>query len=39
MFEGAVLRMLEKRPEDRFETPIELLKDLERVGKFAGIDV
>jgi len=38
MFEGAVLRMLEKRPEDRFETPIELLKDLERVGKFAGID-
>jgi len=39
MFEGAVLRMLEKRPEDRFETPIELLKDLERIGKFAGIDV
>jgi pSer/pThr/pTyr-binding forkhead associated (FHA) protein len=39
MFEGAVLRMLEKRPEDRFETPIELLKDLERIGKFAGINV
>ena len=38
MFEGAVLRMLEKRPKDRFETPIELLKDLERIGKFVGID-
>jgi serine/threonine protein kinase len=37
MFEGIVLRMLNKRPEDRFETPSDLLRDLERVGKFHGV--
>jgi serine/threonine-protein kinase len=37
LFEGTVLRMLAKRPEDRFQTPTELLKDLERVAKFNGI--
>ncbi|MFQ5733634.1 MAG: protein kinase [Planctomycetaceae bacterium] len=39
MFEGAVLKMLEKRPEDRYQTPDALLQDLERIGKFAGIAV
>ena len=37
LFEGAVLKMLAKRPEDRFQTPSELLKDLERVAKTNGI--
>ena len=38
-FEGVVLEMLAKRPEDRFDTPTALLKDLERVGKFNGLTV
>jgi len=37
MFEGVVLRMLAKRPGDRFQTPTDLLKDLERVAKYQGI--
>lgn len=37
LFEGAVLRMLEKRPEDRFQTPSALLKDLDRIGTFENV--
>lgn len=36
-FEGIVLRMLEKRPDDRFTSTTALLKDLRRVGKYQGI--
>ena len=39
MFEGCVLKMLAKRPEDRYQDPTALLTDLERVGKFAGVSV
>jgi serine/threonine protein kinase len=39
LFEGAVLRMLAKRPEDRHQTPRELLKDLERIGRYQGVTV
>ncbi len=39
LFSGCVMKMLEKRPEDRYETPAALLKDLDRVGTFAGVSV
>ncbi len=37
-FEGIVLRMLAKRPEDRFASATALLKDLRRVGRYQGIE-
>ncbi|MBI3468803.1 MAG: protein kinase, partial [Planctomycetes bacterium] len=33
-FEDAVMKMLAKKPEDRFQTPAELLGQLERIAKF-----
>ena len=39
MFAGCVLKMLAKNPEDRYPHPTALLTDLERVGKFTGIEV
>jgi serine/threonine protein kinase len=36
LFEGVVLKLLAKKPEDRFQTAAELVKELERVGKFCG---
>jgi serine/threonine protein kinase len=39
LFQGTVLRLLSKRPGDRHQTAAELLDDLKRVGRFAGISV
>ena len=39
MFEDAILKLLEKRPENRYQTPTHLLDDLERIGKFQGIRI
>ena len=35
-FEGLVLKLLAKKPEDRYQTATEVLKELERIGKFNG---
>ena len=37
LFQGTVLKLLAKRPEERFQTAKELLADLDRVGKFSGV--
>ena len=36
---GAVMKMLAKRPDQRYQTASELVKDLERVAKFQGVTV
>jgi pSer/pThr/pTyr-binding forkhead associated (FHA) protein len=35
-FEGVVMKLLAKRPEDRFASAHDLIKELERVGRFSG---
>ena len=37
LFQGVIMKLLAKRPEERYETAKDLLADLERVGKFAGV--
>jgi serine/threonine protein kinase len=37
LFEGVVMKLLAKRPEERFQSAAELVANLERVGKYQGI--
>jgi serine/threonine protein kinase len=37
LFQDAVLKLLAKRPDDRYQTPEQLLRDLLRIGKFCGV--
>jgi serine/threonine protein kinase len=39
LFEGVVLKLLAKRPEERFQTAGEVVKELERIGKYNGVTV
>jgi serine/threonine-protein kinase len=39
LFEGVVMRMLEKDPDARYQTPGELVRDLERVARFNGVSL
>jgi hypothetical protein len=36
-FEGIVMKLLAKKPDDRFQGASELLRDLTRVGRFTGV--
>jgi serine/threonine protein kinase len=36
MFEGVVMKLLAKEPADRYQTAADLLRELDRVGKFSG---
>ena len=37
-FQGVVLKMLSKRPDDRFANPTQLLENLKRVASFQGLN-
>jgi serine/threonine protein kinase len=39
LFQGTIMKMLAKRREERFQSATELLTDLDRVGKLAGINI
>lgn len=39
LFEAVVLKMIAKLPDDRYSSPDELLAELERVGKYAGLKI
>ena len=39
LFEGLVLKLLEKSPESRCQNARELLKELERVGKYNNLNI
>jgi serine/threonine protein kinase len=38
-FEGTVLTMLAKKPENRFQSAGELLEDLERMARFQNVEI
>jgi serine/threonine protein kinase len=37
--EGVVLKLMAKKPEDRYQTAAELVTELERVGRFEGVKI
>jgi serine/threonine protein kinase len=38
LFQDVVMQLLAKRPEDRYDTPRDLIKDLDRIGMFNSLD-
>ena len=39
LFEATILKMLAKRPEDRYQTAGDVVRELERIGKYNGVTV
>ena len=39
MFQDVVLQMIAKQPDDRYQTPVDMLTDLERIGKFNSLEI
>jgi serine/threonine protein kinase len=39
LFQDAVMRLLEKRPDDRYQAAAAFLRDVERFGRFNGIKI
>lgn len=37
LFSDLVMRLVEKRPEDRYQTPGALIKDLDRIGTYSSL--
>ena len=38
LFQDTVMKMLSKRPEDRYSSPDELLRELHRIGTFNNLE-
>jgi serine/threonine protein kinase len=38
MFQDLVMQMIAKRPEDRYQTPSDLLRDLDRIGRYNSLE-
>ena len=38
LFQDAVLKMIAKQPADRFQTPAEMLRELERIGRYNNLE-
>jgi serine/threonine protein kinase len=38
MFQDLVMQMIAKRPEDRYQTPADLLRDLDRIGRYNSLE-
>ena len=38
LFEQSVMKMIAKQPEDRYDTPIDLLRELERIGRYNNVE-
>jgi hypothetical protein len=39
LFETTIMKMLAKRQDDRYQTAGEVVKELERIGKYNGVTV
>jgi serine/threonine-protein kinase len=37
LFQDAVMRLLEKRPDDRYQTAASFLRDVDRIARFNGL--